>query len=94
MFTTTRKKFKKIFFFLKIKNKLFIIKNDPKICFHYFEKVAKCSVHGIFRDGSDFCPVCKTEKCEKKIGTFSNRKQMVLLTRSFTDFIENFYRPT
>ena len=63
-----------------------ITDHDPKICFHFFQKVAKCSVHSIFRDGSDSCPYCETETCEK-IGTFSNRKQMVLLTRSFPDFI-------
>ena len=43
-----------------------ITDHGPKICFHFFQKVAKCSVHGIFRDGSDRCPYCETEICEKK----------------------------
>ena len=67
---------------------------DPKISFHFLQKVAKCSVHGIFRDGSDFCPDYKTETCKQKIGTYFNRKQIILLTRSFPDFIEHYYRPT
>ena len=29
----------------------------------------------------------------KKIGTFSNRKQMILLKKSFPDFINNYYIP-
>ena len=71
-----------------------ITDRDPKISFHFFQKIAKCSIHGIIRDGSDFCPYCKEESCKTRIGSFSNRKQMVLLARSFSEFIKDYYLPT
>ena len=47
-----------------------ITDRDPKISFHFFQKIAKCSVHGIIREGSDFCPDCRKETCKKKLENF------------------------
>ena len=54
---------------------------DAHISFHHFQKIAKCTVHGICLDGSNFCPHCTIETCAIKIGTFSNRKQMILMKK-------------
>ena len=70
-----------------------ITARDTHISFHYFQKVAKCTVHGICLDGSNFCPICKNETSSKKIGTFSNRKQMVLMKKPFNVFINEYYLP-
>ena len=43
---------------------------DPLICFHFFQKIAKCSIHGIFRDGVQSCPECLNETCPKKLELF------------------------
>ena len=38
---------------------------DTHISFHYFQKIAKCTIHGVCLDGSEFCPHCEHETDKK-----------------------------
>ena len=66
---------------------------DPHISFHVFEKIAKCSIHGVLKNNISFCPMCKDETKDERKGVFSNLKQMILKKTSFHIFINDYYLP-
>ena len=40
--------------------------HDPPISFHFFQKVSKCSLHGIINNNTEFCPKCNNDFNIKK----------------------------
>ena len=58
-----------------------------------FVKIIKCSIHGQLNDGIETCDICKSNDDINLRGRISQRKEMILMKKSFLDFYDNFYIP-